>query len=77
MRNKGTRGRCIENGIDYLTLKDILGHTDIKITLDTYCDVLGEYKERQYQLVEKISQTMSEPAQKSEKNHCKFAVDLQ
>lgn len=68
MRNKGTRGRCIENGIDYLTLKDILGHTDIKITLDTYCDVLSEYKERQYQLVEKINQIMSEPAPDSDKS---------
>ena len=60
--------RCIENGIDYLTLKDILGHTDIKITLDTYCDVLGEYKERQYQLVEKINQAMSLPAPDSSKS---------
>lgn len=60
--------RCIENGVDYLTLKDILGHSDIKVTLDTYCDVLGEYKERQYELVEKINFSMSNPTANSVKS---------
>ena len=33
----------------------MLGHSDIKITLDTYCDVIGEFRQKQFDLVEKIN----------------------
>ena len=39
--------RCIENGVDYKSLQEILGHSDITITLNTYCDVIGQFKDRQ------------------------------
>lgn len=34
--------RCIEAGIDAYVLKEWLGHTDISITLGTYCDVFSK-----------------------------------
>ena len=47
--------RCIESGVDYVSLKDMLGHSDIKITLDTYCDIIGEFRQKQFDIVEKIN----------------------
>lgn len=44
--------RCIENGIDYKTLQDILGHSDISITLNTYCDVIGQFRDQQYSIID-------------------------
>lgn len=44
--------RCIENRIDYKTLQEILGHSDISITLNVYCDVIGLFKEQQYQIID-------------------------
>lgn len=35
--------RCIESGMPAKVLQSILGHTDIRITLDTYCDVFQRY----------------------------------
>ena len=35
--------RCIESGIPAKVLQHILGHTDIRITLDTYCDVFQKF----------------------------------
>lgn len=43
--------RCIENGVDYKSLQNILGHSDIKITLNTYCDVLDDFKSKQYEII--------------------------
>lgn len=40
--------RCIENEVDYKTLSEILGHSDITITLNTYCDVIGKFKKKQF-----------------------------
>ena len=34
--------RCIENEVDYKTLSEILGHSDIMITLNTYCDIIDK-----------------------------------
>lgn len=35
--------RCIESGMPAKVLQSILGHTDIRITLDTYCDVFQKF----------------------------------
>jgi len=35
--------RCIESGMPVKVLSNILGHSSIKITLDTYCDVFEAY----------------------------------
>lgn len=35
--------RCIESGMPAKVLQYILGHTDIRITLDTYCDVFESF----------------------------------
>lgn len=35
--------RCIESGMPAKVLQNILGHTDIRITLDTYCDVFQRF----------------------------------
>lgn len=48
--------RCIENGVDYKTLSEILGHSDISITLNTYCDVIGQFKKEQFSKIEKSQQ---------------------
>lgn len=36
--------RCIENGISPVVLQKILGHSDIKVTLNTYTSVFDEFK---------------------------------
>lgn len=69
--------RCIENGIDYISLRDMLGHSDIKITLDTYCDVIGEYRDKQFDLVEKINSNIMQTDTEDKNTPMKFAVDLQ
>ncbi len=38
--------RCVENGVDIVTLSKILGHTDINTTM-IYIDVFGEKKKRE------------------------------
>lgn len=39
--------RCIEAGMPPVVLQRLLGHTDIRITLNTYTDVLNKFKEEQ------------------------------
>ena len=36
--------RCIEGGMQPKVLQELLGHTDIGITLNTYCDAFDEFK---------------------------------
>lgn len=36
--------RCIENGMPVKVLSKILGHSDIEINLNTYCDVFDCYE---------------------------------
>lgn len=36
--------RCIESGMSAKVLQTLLGHTDIKITMNTYCDAFDEFK---------------------------------
>lgn len=38
--------RCIESGMPANVLQKILGHTDIKTTLNTYCDVFAEFERK-------------------------------
>ena len=38
--------RCIEAGMPANVLQKILGHTDIKTTLDVYCDVFNAYEKK-------------------------------
>lgn len=36
--------RCIESGMPAKVLQKILGHTDIKVTMNTYCSVFDKYQ---------------------------------
>lgn len=36
--------RCIEAGMQAMALKKLLGHTDIKVTMNTYCDAFENYQ---------------------------------
>ena len=38
--------RCIESGMPAAVLQKLLGHTNIKTTLNTYCDVFTEYEQK-------------------------------
>lgn len=38
--------RCIESGMPAPVLQKLLGHTDIKTTINTYCDVFTEYEQK-------------------------------
>lgn len=45
--------RCIESGMPPVVLQRLMGHTDIKITLNTYTSVLNKFKEDE---IDKVSQ---------------------
>lgn len=53
--------RCIEAGMQAKVLQKLLGHTDIKVTMNTYCDAFSEFQEEniekfeQYLLEKKLS----------------------
>ena len=36
--------RCIESGMPAKVLQKVMGHTDINITLNTYCSVFEKYR---------------------------------
>ncbi|MHC5217848.1 tyrosine-type recombinase/integrase [Enterococcus sp. LJL128] len=38
--------RCVEAGVDIATLSKLLGHTSIKLTLDTYTDSMWENRQK-------------------------------
>lgn len=44
--------RCIENGIDIVTLSSLLGHQSIKLTLDTYASSLWETREKAMSVID-------------------------
>lgn len=48
--------RCLESGIDYKTLSETLGHSNIMVTLNTYCDVIGQFKDKQLGIIESSQQ---------------------
>ena len=39
--------RCKESGIDILVTKELMGHSDVKITLNTYTQIQQQYKENE------------------------------
>ena len=43
--------RCIEGGISPKILQKLLGHTDIRITLNTYCDAFEQFETENVQKV--------------------------
>lgn len=43
--------RCVEAGMQYEVLRDLLGHSSIKITMDTYAGVLAPHREKNIQKV--------------------------
>lgn len=45
--------RCIEAGMSAVVLQRLMGHTDIKITLNTYTSVFNDYKESELNKVAK------------------------
>ena len=45
--------RCIESGMPAKVLQKVLGHTDISITLDTYCDVFEKYSKKNLKIADK------------------------
>lgn len=45
--------RCIESGMRAEVLQKILGHTDIKTTINTYCDIFAEYEKSSIDQVNK------------------------
>lgn len=44
--------RCIESGMPAKVVQKLLGHTDISITLDTYCDVFDKYADDNLQIAD-------------------------
>lgn len=44
--------RCIEGGMPAKVLQSLLGHSDISITLNTYCDAFAEYQEKHVDIFE-------------------------
>lgn len=44
--------RCIESGMSAKVLQEILGHTDVRITLNTYTDAFEEFQSENIKLVE-------------------------
>lgn len=48
--------RCIEAGMQPKVLQKLLGHTDIKITLNTYCDAFGEFQQDNIEKFERYMQ---------------------
>ena len=45
--------RCIEAGMNAVVLQRLMGHTDVKITLNTYTSVFNEFKENEIKKVTK------------------------
>lgn len=50
--------RCIESGVEIPVLKDIMGHSDIKITINTYVDILEKFKESNIQKINEANAEM-------------------
>lgn len=48
---------CIEAGMDANTLKSLLGHTDIRITMNTYADVFDSHRDTQ---IDKLTEYMKQ-----------------
>ena len=44
--------RCVEAKMDYKVLSDIMGHSDIHVTIDTYVSTLSTHRDANLQMVE-------------------------
>lgn len=51
--------RCIESGMPAKVLQKVLGHADIEITLNTYCDVFEEYENKAMKQAERYMKKLS------------------
>lgn len=49
--------RCIESGMPPVVLQTLLGHTDIKITMNTYCSISEQYSKEQLSSVTRYLNT--------------------
>ena len=67
--------RAIESGIDASTLKELLGHKDISITLNLYTHVLNDTKRIAMNTIESGIKRISAPDQKSSNDQA-FLTDL-
>ena len=47
--------RCVEGGMSFKVLQELMGHTDIKITINTYCDATNDFVSEN---VEKVAEYM-------------------
>ena len=50
--------RCIESGMSAKVLQELLGHTDIRITMNTYCDAFEQLKAKDISQVENYLQNI-------------------
>lgn len=44
--------RCIESGMPAKVLQKILGHTDIKVTMNTYCDAFEDFTDKHFDIAQ-------------------------
>lgn len=56
--------RCIEGGVQPKVLQKLLGHTDISITLNTYCDAFEAYTNANLDLANRYIETILNPVMK-------------
>lgn len=59
--------RCIEGGMQPKVLQKLLGHTDITITMNTYCDAFESYTNANLELAEKYMDKVLMSNQNQEK----------
>ena len=57
--------RCIEGGVQPKVLQKLLGHTDISITLNTYCDAFDAYTNANLDLANRYMESILETGTKS------------
>lgn len=50
--------RCIESGMQPKVLQTLLGHTDISVTLNTYCDAFAEFQSQGIEQFEKYMRSL-------------------
>ena len=50
--------RCIEAGMPANVLQKLLGHTDIKVPMNTYADVFDRYRDREIEKVNAYMQSL-------------------
>jgi len=66
--------RAIEAGISPKVLQHILGHTDIRITLDTYTDIFDRFENQQLDLLNNYMLSLPD---KKDSNNPACAVGVQ